>query len=349
MPLPKRLSQLLQKQADRLFKDVLSENPEVLKSYVNGGLSAVATALTPINVFMRHLLTVQGLDPDSVPGENQRALIQQAFNSTFVDKHEADYDDDYDTSWVHKKYFLVKNKLDVTEDKFMALTDLSKLDNGPEVLVKTKFDELVAEMNPVAPDADKKELPLVTTYTTDEVQALKTFVESMEKKGGIKVVEKQVSKDSKPSKSGKRSPKIKRATGPESFKEIPSTLEVKSDRVVRPSSKRTPGRNLGELASKKKAKEKAAREATPEFKAEQAALEAELKVKLARATELTNLMIQKGLCRADDQSRKDQIDSMLNWGDNNFDALERVIHKYAPTKDAVAENKFKGSFRRVQK
>jgi hypothetical protein len=75
-----------------------------------------------------------------------------------------------------------------------------------------------------------------------------------------------------------------------------------------------------------------------------------MKRKLTKATELTNLMIANGLCQPDNKSRRDQIKSMINWTDNNFEALERVIKKkYAPTKDAVVENKFKGSFRRVRK
>jgi len=339
MQLPNRLSQLLQKQTDRLLKDLLSENPDVLKSYVNGGLAAVGAVLAPINVFMRHLLTVQGLDPDAVPGEKQRALIRAAFNSTFENNHEKDYDDDYDVSWVHKKYNSIKDKFNVTEDKFMALTDLSKLDNAPPVLTKVKFDELVQDINPVAPESEKRELPLVKTYMQDEIQALKEFVETMDKhsqKAGIKTSTKKANKGKRP---GAR---VRRVTSSTTIKDEPTTLEVKSDRVVRPSSKKLPARNLKDLTAQKKEKVKAIKEATPEF-------QAELKAKLAKATELTSLMIEKGLCRADDQSRKDQIESMLSWTDNNFDALERVINKYSPTKDAVAENKFKGSFRRVQK
>jgi hypothetical protein len=60
-------------------------------------------------------------------------------------------------------------------------------------------------------------------------------------------------------------------------------------------------------------------------------------------------MVEKGLCEIDDKSCQDQINSMLKWGDNNFEALERVINRYKPTKDAVAENKFTGSFRRTPK
>jgi hypothetical protein len=124
--------------------------------------------------------------------------------------------------------------------------------------------------------------------------------------------------------------------------EGPSTLTVESDRKVRAPARRTSGRDLSALVQEKKAQNKAILEATPEF-------QASLKAKTVRATELTQLMIEKGLCDASDKARQEQINQMLNWGDNNFDALERVIDRYAPTKDAIAENKFKGSFRGVQK
>lgn len=39
---------------------------------------------------------------------------------------------------------------------------------------------------------------------------------------------------------------------------------------------------------------------------------------------------------------------MLTWSDESFSTMERVIDKYKPTKDAIAENKFKGSFRRIK-
>lgn len=337
MKLKNLLSQLFQEQTDRLLQDVLSEKPEARKTYVNSGLNAISMALTPINALMRHLLVVQGLDPDSTPGDKQREALQVVFNSTFEKTHEKDYDDDYDTSWVHKKFSSVKDKLNITEDNFKALTDLSILDSPP-VLTRTKFDELVQDVNPVALESEKRELPLVKTYSQDEIQALRDFVDTMDKntkKAGIKTSEKKVNKGKKPSK-------VRRVPSKSPPKEEPSTLTVAADRKEHLPSIKLPNRNLNDIARERKNQSKIAKESTPEF-------QAEMKVKLARATELTNLMIEKGLCRPDDQSRKDQIESMLTWGDNNFDALERVINKYSPTKDAVAEKKFKGSFRRVQK
>jgi hypothetical protein len=238
MQLSSRLTKLFQSQTDKIFKYLFSENPDVIKSYVNGGLSAISMILAPVNVFMRHLLTVQGLDPDAVPGEAQRELLQTAFNSIFEATHEKDYDDDYDVSWARNRYKSVKEKLDITEDNYKSLTDLSRFNDDPPVLTKEKFDDLVQKVNPVALESEKRELPLVTTYFQDEIQALKSFVDSMEeskaKKNNLKPSSKKVNK-------GQRSGGIiRRITSNETPKEEPSTLEVKSDRKVRPSSKRPP-------------------------------------------------------------------------------------------------------------
>jgi hypothetical protein len=200
-------------------------------------------------------------------------------------------------------------------------------------------------VNPVAPEADKRETRLFDPG--DAIQQLRNFVQELDKKlapneepkHGLKPGKKKLNKGTTVRGPG---PKVHRVSNTEPVPEGPSTLTVGSDRIERAPATRSPGRSLHDLAVQKKAEIKAAKEATPEF-------QAQLKAKLARATELTNLMVSKGLCEVDDKARQDQINSMLTWGDNNFDSLERVITKYGPTKDAVAENKFKGSFRRAKK
>jgi hypothetical protein len=371
MSLYQRLTGLVQKESDRLLKSFLDDNPDLLKKYVSGGVSTVGAILGPVNIFMRHLLTMQGLDPDSIPGEKQRLLIQEGMNSLFLKDHEEAFDEDYDLSWVQKKFEDTRkkmNQLEMTKETFLNLTDLSNLPNAVE-----KFADLVAEVNVVAPETPKKEIPLDTkegrqeyrnrvlneaksflkdqepTYVEiggDAIQALRDAVTEMEKKvepkkkKGVKVSKKKLNKatTSKPRK-------ITRVPNPTlqiQYTDANSTLEVTSDRVERPNWKKTPARNLQDLASDNKKRLKDAKESTPEFKAE-------LKAKTTRATQLTNMMVEKGLIDPDDKARQAQINSMLSWTINNMDALERVVTKYGPTKDAIAENKFKGSFKRVVK
>lgn len=388
MQLHQRFSSLFQKETNRLVKSFLEENPDLLHKYVDGSLVAISAVLAPLNVFMRHLLAVQGLDPDSVPGEKQRLLLEDALSNFFSKSHDEAFDSDYDVSWVQKKFEETRGKLGqlgLTKEKFMDLTDLSRLPTiGRTVVDPVTIDsgmDTLAEINQIAPEVPKKEIPLdtkegrqsyrervlneaksflkeqarenneeITEVGGDAIQALRDALNNLEqnlevskakKKKGVKVSKKKMNKAaSKPARI-KRVP-VQIEPLPEVEEEKVSTLKVESNHKENPPWKKTPARSLTDLASKNKARIKAAKEATPEF-------QAQLKAKLVKATELTNLMVQKGLCEVDDKSRQDQINSMLTWSDNNFEALERVITKYGPTKDAVAENKFKGSFRRVVK
>jgi hypothetical protein len=373
-----RFTNLFQRETDRLLKSFLDDNPDVLQKYVDGSLVAISAILGPINVFMRHLLTVQGLDPDSIPGEKQRLLIQEAMGNLFNKNHEEAFDPDYNLDWVQQKFEETRGKLNqlgLTKEKFMDLTDLSRLPNigrvteGPVTIdVSTSPLDELSEINQIAPEFPKKEIPLVSKEQErenkkespefdprielggDAIQALREALLNLEKnlelskdkkKKGVKVSKKKMNKTTSKPLRVKRVP-VKSAPLPEVEEEKASTLKVESNHKEAPPWKKTPSRSLTDLASKNRARVKAAKEATPEF-------QARLKARIARATNLVNIMVEKGLVDADEKSRQDQITSMSNWADNNFDALERVVTKYGPTKDAVAENKFKGSFRRVQK
>lgn len=355
MQLHNRLSNLFQKESTRLLKSFLDDNPDLLKRYVNGGVATVGAILRPVNVFMRHLLALQDLDPDTVPGEKQKLLLQEALGTLFNNTHEEDFESDYDLNWVQKKFEETRGKLaqlELSKEKFLDLTDLSKL----------PMDELPA-INRVAPEEPKKEIPLDTpegrkSYREKVLSEAKSFLKDQEKevingnpidalREAVKAIEKEVDLNKKGLKTKKKklnkSPgKVTKVHRKVDVLPLETEVDLECKAGIRPSTKREPGRNLGEIARNRKNQAKIAKESTPEF-------QAQLKARLMRATGLTNLMLEKGLVEPNEQARQDQINSMINWTDNNFDALERVIMKYAPTKDAVAENKFKGSFRRVVK
>lgn len=355
MQLHNRLSSLFQKETDRLLKSFLSENPDLLKKYVDGGITAVSTVLAPINSIMRHLLVVQGLDPDAVPGAKDKAALLKGLELFFDNKHEKDFDEDYDLSWVQQKFNKTRGALkdlQLTKDKFMELTDLSRLPNLGRVedFTEEPIDHIAQKVDQIAPEAEKREIRMVDDKPTkfepgDAIQQLREFMTDLSKKlaedkpVGIKTGKRKLNKGKTVRGPG---PRVHRVENTEPVKEGPSTLKVESDRKERAPARRTSGRDLSALVQEKKAQNKAMLEATPEF-------QAVLKAKTERATKLTQLMIDKGLCDASDKAREEQISQMLNWHDNNFDSLERVVNKYGPTKDAVAENKFKGSFRRTKK
>lgn len=288
----------LQKETNRLVKSFLDENPDILKKYVEGGVTAVGLMLTPLNAFMRHLLVVQGLDPDSMPGEKQRLALLEALENFFEKRHDKDFDSDYDFSWIQKRFEETRkalNQLEMTKEKFMDLTDLSKLSSTEKTL-----DELVDEANPVAPEAAKRELRMEDKVEIggDAIDALRKFVRAMEKdaspdkKPGIKTSKKKLNKG-----PGARVRKI--------------SANVKKETTIKE-----------EVAAQRKANH------------------------AARAGKLIKDMIERGLVENLPGAIKEQHDQMMQWTEESLAAMERVIAKHfkQPT-----ENKFTGSFKRVQK
>ena len=317
-----RLSQLFQKETDRLLKDFLNDNPDLLQKYVDGGVAAVGAVLGPINAFMRHLLAVKGLDPDSIPGAAQKAMIAEAVSALFDTVHESSFDADYDFSWVHKRFEDTRKTLkDLTKDKFMALTDLSRTSSEPEDLSDEKFDDLVQRVQSDTVEAEKKELPIddkvarlkeiaakikseQTAPNYDAIQELRDFVRSydtsQEEKGApLKPGKKKLNKGKTPRGSGPRVQKI-------------SALPKK---------------------------EKSIKE---ELREKRVANQAE------RVTALIHQMLEKGLIDQTVKGVEEQTKQMMSWNEESLAAMERVIQKHFrdTSKD---ENKFKGSFRRVKK
>lgn|SRR5574337_992568 len=349
----------LQNGTHRVLKTIVSSNPDLVSKYVNAGIGILTIGLKPINSVMRHLLTVQGLDPDSVPGEKQRELLQKVLYGVFSEKHDDAFDPDYDFSWINQKFEETRNRmkeLNLTKEKFRALTDLSRFSNETSV----PFDKL-SELNVVAPETPKHELPLDTKEGRNEYRkrVLAESVESLKKevkfdpigdlreaivniekeadrnikeeaiKKGIKTAKKKLNKTTSPRGSGTR---VNRTWPTADDKLSVSEPEVKS------GVGSVPARDLRDIANSKRAQKKPV-PVDP----------AEMKSKLERARALTDRLVKAGLCLADEKSREEQAQSMINWTDESYAAMERVIDKYAPTKDAIAENKFKGSFRRVNK
>jgi len=289
----------LQKETNRLVKSFLDENPDILKKYVGGGVTAVGLMLTPLNAFMRHLLVVQGLDPDSMPGEKQRLALLEALENFFEKRHDKDFDSDYDFSWIQKRFEETRktlNQLEMTREKFMDLTDLSKLSSTEKTL-----EEMVDEANPVAPEAAKRELRLEDKVEIggDAIDALRRAVQAMEKDVGV---------DKK--KKGVKTAKKKLNKGPGARVRKISTTASKEPTIKE------------ELAAKRK-----------ENHAE-------------RVIKLIHEMIDRGLLDHTAEAVQEQTKQMMGRTEESLAAMERVIARHFKQ---PAENKFTGSFKRVQK
>ena len=321
-----RLSQLFQRESDRLLKSFLGDNPDLLKKYVDGGVVAVGAVLGPINSFMRHLLTVQGLDPETTPGEKQRALVQQALTSFFEKVHDKDFDEDYDLSWVKKRFEDTRKhltQLNLTQDRFMELTDLSKVPNPTivEDVSKEKLDNLVQRVNPVADPAPKCEASLFDPG--DAIQQLKSFMKDLDKKLTLDAAKEKIKADGEELKVGIKTSKK-------------STNKTKG---YGKSGARGSGTRVRKISADYPVQIK-----EPTIKQELAAKRSQEFTE--RAVKLVHDMIDRGLVNDTVEAVQEQTKQIMSWNEESLAAMERVVAKHFKQ---PSENKFTGSFRRVQK
>lgn len=124
------------------FDDLLRKNPKLLSKYVTIATTVVYTALAPLNKLMHHVLVVQGIDPNTTPGEKFR---REMFSAIDQIEDVEEYDKDYDFSWVErqwKKTAKQLNNLNLTKDRYRELTNLARLeDEEPHELQVASKDQ----------------------------------------------------------------------------------------------------------------------------------------------------------------------------------------------------------------
>jgi hypothetical protein len=125
-----------QEETSKLAKIFLNHNPELMKAYVETSIHAIGYVLVPLNAFMKHLILVQDLDPNSDPEAKKGQRLLQEMNSLFDKVHEQEYEDDYDMSWALKRFEETRTRfkeLQLTKEKFMDITNLTRVDCGVEM------------------------------------------------------------------------------------------------------------------------------------------------------------------------------------------------------------------------
>jgi hypothetical protein len=203
----------------RLAKLFLKENPDILKRYVSTSIGVMGTVLTPLNSVMKHLILLQDIDINTVPGERARKELSEGMSAAFENYHQKDYDDDYNFDWIQKRFEATQKELrqlNLSKEKFVDLTDVSKLPGGfknetspfvvdrfPTISTESQFFAYSTEVNPVAPESEKRELPLDTRASTfDPITDLSNVMSAIEnrsnkkptKKTGLKPVKKSANK-----------------------------------------------------------------------------------------------------------------------------------------------------------
>lgn len=163
----------LRQETSRFVKTFFQENPSLMKKYVNTGLTVLSYLLSPVDVFMKHLLVVQGLDPNTQPGLKLQQELQRSMDSLFNRVHEKEYKTDFDSSWAMKRFAETRKLLQgrpINEKQFKEFTDISKLDCNdvvvPEILVPELF---VVEANPDIVPAMQGTLASAVTVAGDDL------------------------------------------------------------------------------------------------------------------------------------------------------------------------------------
>jgi hypothetical protein len=309
-----QILQPLQNGTLRIAKLFLKENPDILQKYVDTGTAVLSLAKIPLNVFMKHLLEVQGIDPNTVPGEKARKALQDALDNTIETHHAKDYDADYEFAPFYQKFQELRKKMNITKEKFKAMTDLSNLPVGPGRYPTSdeeqEFFQRCHELNRVAP---KKELPLDTKEGRQarREKVLREMAAQLKEEGKTTAREVIATID----------PIVDLRKAVEAIEKAVGLTEPKK----------------GIKTSKKKANKKPTRIVKVSTRT--------LSGRTEMHERLVKKMIANGLCKDSPEAMATQMQEMAKWDDKAFEAMERVVGKYVTTKNT--DNKFRGNFRRV--
>jgi hypothetical protein len=310
----------------KLFQTLLTDNPELTQKYVSTSVTAISHLLGPLNFFMRHLLVVKGLDPDSNPGERAARELRQAMSQAF-ESHQKAYDDDYDFSWVQKRFDETRNhlkELQLTKERYLDLTNLAKLpdevhDDGDFTLsrtaetkpyeVGTSAEVTAAVVNAIAPVSPKRETRLTaldkamseatkTDFGSDSLEALRAALFTVEKELQLDQKVKQPKKKNKGAQPAKK-------------KYVPKKIVKVGDHYALKDTEKKP-----------------------------------FDTRQQEKADLVKEMVAKGLCTPEYSAQ--QLQEMEKWSDTSLDALKRVIDRHQPNAiNSTGDKNFKGSFRRV--
>lgn len=110
----------------------LTKNPKLLSAYINVSMTVIGAVLKPLDKVMKHALIVQGIDPNSSPGDREKQALLYALDENLTKVHEKDFDEDYNFSWAKKCLELTNKKLanlHLTKETYKNLTNLNHLDD----------------------------------------------------------------------------------------------------------------------------------------------------------------------------------------------------------------------------
>lgn len=129
-----------------VLTDLLKKNPVVLNKYVSLGFALVDKTVAPLNRFMQHLLVIQGIDPNTQPGARARQALESAIDGI---EDSEEFEESFDFAPVIKAFEKTKSRLkhlQLNQDQYKKLTDLSLVDDKPQLQATKKWDPVKEEI-----------------------------------------------------------------------------------------------------------------------------------------------------------------------------------------------------------
>lgn len=119
------------------LKNYLDQNPDVRNVYVKYGMTLAKAATVPLNHLLRHLIFVQGLNPDAQPGSKDFERFEISLREMFTAPHDQkSYDEDFNFTKAFNTFQQVNRKSDLSKKDFYELTDVRKLSDAPNLPVE---------------------------------------------------------------------------------------------------------------------------------------------------------------------------------------------------------------------
>lgn len=151
----------------------LKNNDEVRETYVKVGTAVVNALAVPLEMFLAHLLEVQGIDPkNATPNQFLKDALSKALEQ--VDDPE-ELPEDFDVDWVIKHYAKARDRLNnLTREAYHKMTDLTHIADRED---DDSSEEKVAEQWAAkAVSAVTEGKPAV--YTARDVEDIQKFAKN---------------------------------------------------------------------------------------------------------------------------------------------------------------------------
>lgn len=361
------------------LKRYFQNNPEQLKSYVGAGLIVAKLVVSPLSAALKHLIEIQGMDPNIEPGRRMREQFNEALNSAFWKLHNHEYDSDFDFSWLSKKYEEARKSngqfpFDLSKDDFKELTDVSSLRSPPATKTTTEagvpvtidqspMDELasllgVYPVNQIAPEPAEQARDFYFDHDISKLSLPRNTDALKEALAKLVQVAKDLEEDNTvdPKELFAKTDYLKGVARDLKQYSVPARQIKKAGKVHRAKTGDTKAVKQALRKSPKPVK-KVLNKITNIDAAEK---RVDHRARIAAAHELTNEMIIRGLCSDSPDDIHAQVQEILKFPEDAFRSLKSVVMRHpindmktlerlddGAEKSEQAFKSNKGSFRRT--